>query len=119
MTKRIHSNDKEYSELQKVRHENKHLKRALKRARKQLDRIDMSQYYELRKKYKDNNKAVKEADSSYIDGTRPKEDWTCYACKKGTLRLIILNKAGEDVYLRKCDNCNKRTKLQKYTQGVT
>jgi len=118
MTKRIHRGEKEYDELQRVRHENKQLKKALKRVRKQLDRIDMQQYYELKKLYKDDNRATKEADSSYKTDKPDKEDWVCHDCGKGVLRLIVLPKAGETVYLRKCDNCSKRTKLQKWTPDI-
>ncbi len=45
--------------------------------------------------------------------------WGCHTCGKGVMRLIIIGRAGQDYYFRRCDCCENKTRMQKYTPDVT
>ena len=45
--------------------------------------------------------------------------WSCYECEQGVMKLVILNRAGEPYYIRKCNHCDNKTKMKKYTEEIT
>jgi DNA-directed RNA polymerase subunit RPC12/RpoP len=45
--------------------------------------------------------------------------WGCHTCGKGVLRLVIIGRAGQDYYMRKCDYCDHKTRMQKHTPDIT
>jgi len=94
--------NKEIDPINKLKQENKRLKRELKSARKLLDRYLVAE-----------EKGLIEEDIIVPSKKRQKEkelieQWKCYSCDVGVLRLI---RAGNR-YFRKCDNCGKNTKSQ-------
>lgn len=100
--RRMQRGEKEYDELQQLKHENKKLKRQNARLRKLLDRVDLGRYEE-----------VKEEETVERD-----EAWRCFDCGKGTLRLKTFELRDGMRYYRECDVCEKRTKVQRYTKEV-
>ena len=94
--------DKELDLLDKLKHENKKLKRELKAARKTLDRYIVAEKIGLF----DGEKVIpskkrKEVTSIY-------ERWSCHDCGKGCLEIILIGNR----YIRQCNECGKRTKSQ-------
>lgn len=109
--------DREYSELDKLKQENKQLKKRVESLRKQISRLDIDRYNnikELVNKYnEEDNKEQFKAEQKKL-----KQRWECHECRNGFLVLTILNRRDTTMYFRKCNNCNHRTKLKKYTESV-
>lgn len=100
--------DQEFDILDRLKHENKKLKRELKTARKMLDRYLVAE-----------DKGLIDEDvivpSKKRDKERElKEQWKCYSCENGYLRLIRIGNR----YLRKCDSCGKNTRSQVWDDTV-
>lgn len=100
--------DRELDMLDKLKSENRKLKRALKSTRKMLDRYEVAE-----------QKGLIENDTIIPSKKRNKEKelkekWRCYDCERGVLELIIIGNR----YFRKCNNCGKRTKSQIWDESV-
>ena len=100
--------DKEIELLDKLKHENRKLKRALKAARKMLDRYQVAE-----------KKGLIEEDIIVPSKKRQKEKelrdkWQCYECDGGILELIIVGNR----YFRKCNVCGKHTRSQIWDESV-
>lgn len=113
MSKRSHGK-KELSEIQQLKHENKALKRQVQQLRKlasriDSDRLDMASDILREKEYEEEQFQVV---------TNNINDWKCYDCKVGTLKLTVLPRRDKVVYYRKCDCCPRRTKTKDYTDDV-
>ena len=109
--------DKEFSQLDRLKHENRKLKRQISALRKQLERIDVSRWdnlQELVQKQAEEDKIVEKSKKN----NRLKQKWACFQCDDGVLRLIILNRRDGVFYYRSCSACNNRTKPQKYHKLV-
>lgn len=107
--------DKEVTKAQKLAFENKKLKREVARLRKELDKLEH--------RYENLDDLVQhQYDEEYP--IKPKEvaaqkaKWQCHKCPEGQLKLVIINRPDGAYYLRKCNCCPNKTKLQKYTEGV-
>jgi len=96
--------------LQRLKSENKRLKRIVSNLQKQLSRIDLDRYENLKelvdKQYREDMKQSE------------KDKWKCYHCPTGQLKILIINRHDGTKYLRKCSNCSHRTKIQDYTKGI-
>lgn len=109
--------DKEYSDLQKLKQENKNLKKKLSTLRKQLARIDIDQHDNIKDlidKYAEEEIIQRKEDEI----KRLEEKWKCHQCQTGHLKLIILERRDNVFYFRKCDNCSKRTPTKKWEEGI-
>ena len=101
--------DKEFELVDKLKHENKRLKRALKISRKMLDRYLVAEEKGL-------------IEESIIVPSRKRnreqellEQWACHDCENGYLVLIRMGNR----YFRKCNGCGKHTKSQVWDSSVT
>jgi hypothetical protein len=108
---------KEWDEIQRLKNEVKKLRRENSKLRKVVSNVDMERYSFVQDllvslDYDENNKELTQVEKSL------EKKWKCHDCSEGLLRLVILFKAGEEFYFRKCDCCAKRTKLKKYTKDV-
>lgn len=111
---RRHS-DKEFDQLQRLKHENQKLKRENAKLRKHLQRMDVDRYNQLQE--------YAQAEQSEENQKRLEKEieksWGCYQCGNGVLILKIINRRDGTFYYRSCNSCANRTKLQKYTDKVT
>jgi hypothetical protein len=103
---KFNNEDRKYLEM--LKEENKRLKNDLKAVRRMLQQYNEAQEKGL---YKDNEivqskKRIKEQELI--------EKWRCFDCKVGILELIIIGNR----YIRKCNNCDRRTKSQIYKEGI-
>ena len=109
--------DREYDSLDKLKHENKRLKRQISALRKQVARIDINRYENLKDLLQKHDQedvseqVVKEQE-------RLKKKWECHSCKQGTLKLKIFERRDGIFYFRKCDSCDNRTKTKKHDESV-
>ena len=44
--------------------------------------------------------------------------WCCFECEDGIMRMVLIGRAGEPYYFRKCDQCGHKTKMKRHTEGV-
>ena len=109
--------DSELDEMQRFKLENQKLKKQIAKLRKELSRIDIDRYSNL----KDMLEAQAAEDSNF-DGVfeleKLKKKWNCNSCDKDYLRLIMVPRFDGLFYMRKCPSCEYRTKLKKYSDGV-
>ncbi len=112
MKKRKYSS-KEIDLLQRLKRENSVLKRQISRLRKQLERLDLEQYQNLRE-IEDKNK-IEERELTL---KQLEEQWKCYQCAEGVMRLKLWNRRDGLKYQRMCDACGNRTKVKPYKDGV-
>jgi ribosomal protein L37AE/L43A len=110
MGKHSHSNrgGKEYDLIDRLKHENQKLKRELKTARKMLDRYLVAEEKGLIEEGVIVPSQKREKEAELV------EQWTCYECGKGVLRLIRIGNR----YFRKCSHCDKHTKSQLWDPSV-
>lgn len=103
--------------LDKLKHENKRLKRELSSLRKQLSRIDLDRYHNLKEFVLQNDS--KEAEAELIKNKEDvKKFWTCWDCGKDYLRMVTFERRDGVHYYRKCGTCNYRTKMQKLNKDT-
>jgi hypothetical protein len=109
--------EKEYSREQKLIHENKRLKRQVDSLRKQLARLDLDRYSQVRDVLEAHYAEDNEQNSADLLD-RLKHEWACRECGKGNLEIILYTKASEPWYFRRCNLCEHRTKSQQYHPSV-
>lgn len=110
--------DKEYDEIQKLKSENKRLKLQVSKLRKVAANIDRH-HYTFVQDLLDSEDMQEDTKAAEVQIQRKMEDkWGCHLCGKGVMRLVILHRAGEPYYIRKCDHCDNKTKLKKYTDDI-
>ncbi|MBF0442901.1 MAG: hypothetical protein HQK54_13425 [Oligoflexales bacterium] len=108
---------KEHDEIHHLREENQKLKRQLNRLRKQIARVDMDKFQNIREVIE----AQQKEDDAFVEEMKQKkliEHWQCFKCGRDYLRLIIIYRPDGDFYFRRCPTCNKRTKLKKLEENV-
>lgn len=110
--------DKEFSREQKLIQENQKLKRQIGTLRKQLARLDLDRYSQVREIIEDHYQEDRAEEGQNIM-ERLKKEWACHegGCT-GYLEIILYNKINSTWYYRKCSNCPHRTKSQKYDDSV-
>lgn len=113
--KRRNYNKKEQDQLQKIRQENTKLKKQVAKLRKVINNIDIEHYKFVQDLL--NSETFKKKSAPAIQEELEKK-WACHQCEEGVMRLIILHRAGEPYYTRKCDSCSNKTKMKRYTEGV-
>lgn len=104
----------ELDQLDKLKHENKKLKRQVQQLRKVIDRVDLDRYENLKDILEEHEHEEKMA----LVATPTDPAWKCYDCEAGILRLKVIDKPSGAIYNRVCDGCKKRTKFQKWTKDV-
>jgi DNA-directed RNA polymerase subunit M/transcription elongation factor TFIIS len=101
--------EKEYSKLQQALHENKKLKREIARLRHLVREevvLDLDEP-------EDDQPEIK------TQSVKRKRDRTCHKCQEGKLVFTEYSKAGGDPwYLRKCNNCDHKTRGKRLTPEV-
>lgn len=103
--------EKEWSREQELLKENKELKKKLSALRKQLSRLDLDRYDNIKEIIEDS-----ELKEEVIDEL--KKSWLCNKCNKGFLEITVFNKLQDEWYYRSCDHCTHRTKAQRYSKDV-
>lgn len=108
---------KEFSREQQVLHENKALKREIARLRKELARIDLDRYSQVKDMIEKSYQMEEELEGKKIL-KKLKKDWKCHECERGHLEIFCYNRPDSTWYYRQCNNCSHRTKSQRYTPGI-
>jgi hypothetical protein len=111
--------DKEEARIDRLRQENKRLKHQISSLRKQLSRIDIDRYQNLKDLVESQARKDAESEKS-LQNQKILEQWKCHSphCDGGHLFIIPVSRRDGVFYYRKCDKCPNRTKLQKYGPDV-
>lgn len=110
--------DKEYSREQKLAHENQALKRHVSSLRKQLARLDLDRYSQLKETIEQYYQEDRHQEGQDILD-KARQEWACREANcLGFLEIIVFTKMGEPWYYRACNCCFHRTKSQKHTKDV-
>lgn len=104
---------REISREQKLTHENKRLKREVSTLRKQLARLDLDRFTNVKELIEESYTAGQESAGKEVIETL-KKIWACKECGEGYLQIILYNKLADTWYYRACTHCTHRTKAQKY-----
>lgn len=107
----------EFTEIQRLKYENKKLRKQIGKLRKVISRVDFEHYQHVQELLE----AQEREDIEFTKKSKQdilREKWKCWDCNKGILKLIVIFKIGIPYYFRKCNNCNKKTKMQKYNEDV-
>lgn len=117
MSRRRHYNDGELDQLQKYKIENRKLKHTISQLRKQISRIDLDRFQNLKDKL-DSLDRLEAEEAAKERGIESDKRWECWTCRTGTLRVHVIEKPTGSIYNRVCDNehCGHRTKFQKLDQ---
>ena len=107
---------KETSDNQRLKHENKKLKKQISKLRKVINSIDIQHYNFVQDLL--NSQSFKDDTNDNRVKEKLEKQWECFQCDEGIMRLIMLHRAGEPYYLRKCDKCEHKTRMKKYEDGV-
>ena len=108
---------KEQDQLQKLQRENEKLKRTIQSLRKQMARIDIDQYQNL-KEIIESQDSYNTEESKKDELKKLKEKWQCHDCARDYLKLIIIPRLDGMFYVRRCGNCGKKTKIKKWNDTV-
>lgn len=106
---------------QRLQNENDKLKKVIAQLRKQLARIDLDRYSNVRDivhKHYQQEDAERHAEIQRESEEQLRREWACTKCGEGYLEIILLRKINDLHYYRKCTSCTHRTKLQRYAKSV-
>lgn len=117
MGRKNHNKDKDWTEIQQLKAENYKLRRQIGKLRKVISRIDLEQYLFVRDLIDSQERQDEEFDRE-SKKAEIKGRWKCYDCDEGILKMVVVMKAGEQYYIRKCNSCGKKTKLKKLVENV-
>lgn len=113
MAKKTHN--KEFTDNQRLKEENKRLRTQVSKLRKVINNIDMSHYSFVQDLL---NSKDFEAKPAKVTKEEVEKKWQCFNCEDGIMRLLTFSKMGDPYYMRKCDSCDHKTKVKKYTEDV-
>ena len=109
---------KEFTREQKLINENRTLKRQVASLRKELARVDLDRYSNLKETIEKHYQEDRAQEGKDIL-ERLKQEWRCHKSNcSGYLEITLFNKINEVYYYRRCTECLNRTKSQKYTPEV-
>lgn len=106
-----------YTKEQRLVHENQQLKREVARLRKNLAKLDLDRYENVKDAINEHYQDDRAEEGQRIL-QKVKDQWLCHSCGIGHLQMIVYNKPGGTFYFRKCDKCAKRTAPKQYTTEV-
>jgi hypothetical protein len=117
MGRRRQFNTKEEDLLQRLKRENDRLKKSISSLRKQLSRVDLDRYENLKDLlYKQANSDLNER--IIEEKKKLKKKWECFVCRIGFMKIHTVSRRDGLRYYRKCTECDNRTKMKLYNDKV-
>ena len=108
--------DREFTKEQRLTHENQQLKRQVSALRKELARVDLDRYKNLKETINEHYQEDR-AQEGLDMLEKIKNEWKCHSCEAGFLEIFLYNKLDSTWYFRRCNCCPNRTKSQRYDSG--
>ncbi len=113
--------EREFTREQRLIHENRVLKRQVSSLRKELARVDLDRYPNLKETIEQHYQEERTQEGLDIL-EKVKNEWKCHELEcEGFLEIFTYNKAGSTWYYRVCSyapTCKNRTKAQKYDSNL-
>lgn len=111
--------DREFTREQRLVYENRLLKRQVSSLRKELARIDLDRYTNLKETIEQHYQEDRAQEGKDIL-EKVKKEWRCNGTPgcEGFLEIFLFTKIDSTYYYRRCNCCPHRTKSQKYTPEV-
>lgn len=104
----------EYDIVDKLKHENQKLKKQISQLRKQLARLDLNRYSNL-KELVDKHELEDQEEKKTEHKEQIKKLWECFECREDHLRMVTFERKDGVFYFRKCNSCGHRTKMKRLT----
>lgn len=114
---RKQAKDADLKEIQRVKIENQKLRGQIASLRKQLSRIDIDRYTNLKEIIEAHDKQDKEFNKKQ-ELKDLKDKWICHKCNEDHLKLIMIPRLDGLFYIRRCASCTNKTKMKRYVEGV-
>jgi hypothetical protein len=115
--KRRKYSDGELHLIEKLKHENTKLKKTISSLRKQMARIDIDRFENI-KELIERHDEQEDVDTLKQHEESLKKMWQCWQCNEGILQLIVISRRNGDFYFRKCSGCKHRTTTKPFTKDV-
>lgn len=115
---RVKRSGRELDMLDRLKAENKKLKSQVAQLRKLITKFDLERYNDV-KEILEANERLEERFEKQEARKQLKRTWECWDCREGVLKIVVFPRRDGVFYFRKCTSCDKRTKLQPYTNKVT
>jgi len=102
---------------ERLKRENRELKREVARLRKELDRVDITQFENLKDLARQQRREEK---LKHSKERAHRDKWKCHKCGKGHMQLKMFPRRDGTFYYRICSNteCHNKTTMKKYTSEV-
>lgn len=113
-----HKEKREQSEINRYKTEIKLLKQQLARERKLRRKLEDGQAFSMIDELEEITEREERGFDQQVTRQEIEKDWKCYECDQGTLVIYTVCRPDGEFYLRKCNCCKNKTKLQKYHPGV-
>jgi len=117
MPKRAKYTDREHDQLDRLKYENKKLKKQLSALRKILARVDLSKFDQLQDLVEQQREEQKNAEQKKKKELAKRK---CFECDDGYMELEFLHRRDGLHYYRLCheEGCGNRTKSKLHHKGV-
>lgn len=109
--------DRENTLIDKYKKENARLKEQISKLRKQISRLDLDRYQNI-KDLVDQFESAKAEDEKLEHAEQIKKLWECHNCHEDYLRMVTIERRDGVFYFRKCGHCNNRTETKKLTKDT-
>lgn len=104
----------EHDLVDRLKHENQKLKRQISQLRKQLSRLDLTKYNNI-KELVDKHELEDKREAQQEHQEQIKKLWECFECRSDYLRMVTFERRDGVFYYRKCNSCGHRTALKRLT----
>jgi len=104
----------EHDLVDRLKHENQKLKRQISQLRKQLSRLDLTKYNNI-KELVDKQESEDKEEAKQEHQEQIKKIWECFECRNDCLRMVTFERRDGVFYYRKCNSCGHRTELKRLT----
>ena len=104
----------EHDLVDRLKHENQKLKRQISQLRKQLSRLDLSKYNNI-KELVDKQESEDKEEAKQEHQEQIKKIWECFECRNDCLLMVTFERRDGVFYYRKCNSCGHRTALKRLT----
>jgi hypothetical protein len=109
--------DREHDIIDKYKKENQKLKEQISKLRKQISRIDLDRYHNVRDLI-NHYESTEKNETSPTQEEEIKKLWHCFQCDSDYLRMVTFERRDGIFYYRKCNTCNRKTKLKRLTKDT-
>ena len=105
----------DFSREEKLKFENKKLKREVAQLRRTIKKMDVDRYHNIQDIVNQTREDEAEAKAT---SKKMLAKWKCHECSEGHMAYIPVSRKDGMFYYRKCTECDNRTKMKKETKDT-